>query len=163
MVDVRLVEVDADNWEACAALRVDEEDRRWVADVPYYLCLCAYGGTWHPLAIQIEDDVVGFLMWGVDDDLSRWMGGLVVDAAHRRRGVGRAAVIEAIRLLIAQPDCAGIALSCHPANRAARSLYAALGFADTGETAEDGAELVSRLLLDDAQALTDTDRPDPKP
>ena len=32
MVDVRLVEVDADNWEACAALRVDEEDRRWVAD-----------------------------------------------------------------------------------------------------------------------------------
>jgi diamine N-acetyltransferase len=153
VMDVRLVEVDADNWRACAALRVTGEQRRWVADVTYYLCLCTYGGTWHPLAIQLENDVVGFLMWGVDDDHSRWIGGLLVDAAHQRHGVGRAAVIEAIRLLIAQPDCAGIALSYQPANHAARSLYGALGFSDTGETAEDGSELVSRLRLHDAQAL----------
>jgi diamine N-acetyltransferase len=163
MMDVRLVEVDADNWRACAALRVAEEQRRWVADVTYYLCLCTYGGTWHPLAIQLENDVVGFLMWGVDDDHSRWIGGLLVDAAHQRHGVGRAAVIEAIRLLIAQPDCAGIALSCHPANHAARSLYGALGFADTGETADDGSELVSRLRLDDAQALAITEGSDTDP
>ena len=103
-------------------------------------------------------------MWGVDDDHSRWIGGLVVDAAHQRHGVGRAAVIEAIRLLIAQPDCAGIALSYHPANHAARSLYAALGFSDTGETAEDGSELVSRLRLDDAQTLAGIEGPDePRP
>jgi diamine N-acetyltransferase len=153
MVDVRLVEVDADNWRACVALRVDEEQRRWVADVAYYLCLCTYGGTWHPLAIQRDNDVVGFLMWAVDDDRSRWIGGLLVDTAHQRHGVGRAAVIEAIRLLVAQPDCTGIALSCHPDNHVARSLYGALGFSDTGETAEDGSELVSRLRLDDAQAL----------
>ena len=105
------------------------------------------------------DNVVGFLMWAVDDDHSRWIGGLVVDAAHQRHGVGRAAVIEAIRLLVAQPDCAGIALSCHPANHAARSLYAALGFSDTGETAEDG-ELVSRLRLGDAQTLAGIEGPD---
>ncbi len=157
MVDVRLVEVDADNWRACAALRVGEEQQRWVADVTYYLCLCTYGGTWHPLAIQRGDDVVGFLMWAVDDDHSRWIGGLIVDIAHQRHGVGRAAMIEAIRLLIAQPGCAGIGLSHHPDNRAARSLYGALGFSDTGETDEDGAELVSRLRLDDAQALATID------
>ena len=92
-------------------------------------------------------------MWGVDDDDSRWIGGLLVDAAHQGHGVGRAAVIEAIRLLVAQPDCAGIALSCHPDNHAARSLYGALGFSDTGDTAEDGSELVSRLRRQNARAL----------
>ena len=111
MVDVSLVAVSAANWRACAALQVEEDQRRWVADVTYYLCLCTYGDTWHPLAIEVENEVVGFLMWGVDDDESRWIGGLVIDAAHQRHGVGRAAVTEAIRLLIAQPGCTGVALS----------------------------------------------------
>jgi diamine N-acetyltransferase len=151
VVDVSLVDVDALNWQACAALRVEDGQRRWVADVTYYLCLCAYGDTWHPLAIEVENEVLGFLMWGIDDDDSRWIGGLVVDAAHQGRGVGTAAVIEATRVLIAQPGCAGIALSCNPLNEAARSFYAGLGFLETGETAEDGAELVSRLGLSEAR------------
>ena len=54
MTDVRLTEVGADNWRACAALRVTEDQRRWVAEVAYYLCLCAYGDTWHPLAIEAD-------------------------------------------------------------------------------------------------------------
>ena len=99
VVDVRLVEVDSDNWRACAALRPHDGQRRWVADITYYLCLCAYGDTWHPLAIEAGDDIVGFLMWGVDDDASRWIGGLVIDAAHQRRGIARAAVVQVVRLL----------------------------------------------------------------
>lgn len=148
-----LVDVDASNWGACAALRVEEGQRRWVADVTYYLCVCVYGDTWHPLAIEVDNEVVGFVMWGIDDDSSRWIGGLVVDAAHQGRGVGSAAVIEVTRVLIAQPGCAGVALSCDPLNEAARSFYAGLGFLETGETAEDGAELVSRLGLFDAREL----------
>jgi len=45
MVDVSLVAVSAANWRACAALRVEEDQRQWVADVTYYLCLCTYGDT----------------------------------------------------------------------------------------------------------------------
>lgn len=153
VVDVRLVEVDSDNWRACAALRPHDGQRRWVADITYYLCLCAYGDTWHPLAIEAGDDIVGFLMWGVDDDASRWIGGLVIDAAHQRRGIARAAVVQVVRLLIAQDGCTGVALSYGPDNEAARSLYAALGFIQTDETADDGAELVSRLSLQAAHQL----------
>lgn len=137
MVDVRLVEVDARSWRACPAL-----------------CLCAYGDTWHPLAIEVDDKVVGFLMWGVDEDASRWIGGPVVDVAHQRRGIARATVVQAVRLLVAQEGCTGVALSYGPDNQAARSLYAGLGFAQTGETVEEGAEVVSRLSLPDAHALT---------
>lgn len=159
MVDVSLEDVGASNWRACAALRVEEGQRRWVADVTHYLCLCAYGDTWHPLAIEVDNEVVAFLMWGIDDDASCWIGGLVVDAAHQGRGVGTAAVIEATRLLVDEPGCAGVALSCNPLNEAARSFYAGLGFLETGETAEDGAELVSRLSLSDARELVRIKRP----
>lgn len=153
MAEVRLVEVGGDNWRACVAVRVTDEQRRFVADVAYYLCLCAYGSTWHPLAIEVDDEVVGFLMWGADEDASRWIGGLSVDAAHQRRGIARAAVAHAVRLLIAHEGCTGIALSYSPDNLAARSLYAGLGFVETGETEDDGAEVVSRLTLPAARAL----------
>ncbi|MGC4750392.1 hypothetical protein ACLQ28_32695, partial [Micromonospora sp. DT201] len=31
-------------------------------------------------------------MWGVDDDGSHWIGGMLIDAAEQNRGVGRATV-----------------------------------------------------------------------
>jgi len=161
MVDVRLVEVGADNWRACAALRATEDQRRWVADVTYYLCLCAYGDTWHPLAIEVDDDIVGFLMWGVDDDdASRWIGGLVIDALHQRRGIAKAAMVQAVRLLTSQEGCSGAALSYDPDNQAARSLYAGLGFVKTDETEDEGSEVVSRLSLSAAQELLAGGAPD---
>ena len=147
MVDVRLSAVDAENWRTCVALRVAEHQRGWVADVAYYLCLCTYGGLWHPLAIEAEGEVVGFLMWGVDDDASRWIGGVVVDVAHQRRGIARAALTQVIDMLAAQEGCSGIALSHSQDNQAARDLYASLGFQPTGETTDDGAEVVSRLSV----------------
>jgi diamine N-acetyltransferase len=152
MVDVRLVPVGADNWRDCVALRVEEPQRRWVANVSYYLCLCTYGDTWHPLAVEVEGRVVGFLMWGVDDDASRWIGGLVVDAGAQRRGIGAAAVVAAVRVLVAQEGCTGIGLSYAPDNAVARGLYARLGFVETGETEGDG-EVVARLSLDAARTL----------
>ena len=147
VVDVRLAPVDADNWRACVALQVADHQRRWVADVAYYLCLCTYGGVWHPLAIEADGEIVGFLMWGVDDDASRWLGGVIVDVAHQRRGIARAAITEAIEMLTAQEGCSGVALSYSHDNQAARDLYTSLGFQPTGGTTDDGAEVVSRLPL----------------
>jgi diamine N-acetyltransferase len=159
VVDVRLLPVGAENWRDCAALRVTDEQRRWVADVTYYLSLCAYGRSWHPLAIEADEQVAGFVIWGVDDDASRWIGGLVIDAGHQRRGIAKQALVALIRVLIAQEGCTEVALSYGPDNVVARSLYAALGFVETGETADDGAELVARMSLETAHDLTDGSAP----
>lgn len=61
----------------------------------YYLCLCAYGTTWHPAAVTRAGRTVGFVMWGVDDDRSRWIGGLVVDVAVQPSGVAGGAEVVA--------------------------------------------------------------------
>lgn len=144
MRGVELEPVTEANWRACAALTVGPDQSRHVAAVTYYLCLCAYGSTWKPLAITRDGTVVGFCMWGLDDDGSRWIGGLVIDVAAQRSGVAS----QALRLLIerfeAEPDFRGVALSYAPDNTVARHLYASLGFRETGETDDDGAEIVAR-------------------
>ncbi|HYN65811.1 MAG TPA: GNAT family N-acetyltransferase [Ornithinibacter sp.] len=144
---VELRPVDAGSWRVVAGLTVAPGQERFVAAPTYYLALCAYGDVWHPMSVHdcdAGDAVVGFLMWGVDEaDGSCWLGGILVDLAHQGRGVGRAAVVEAMRMLREQAGSAGFALSYQPENTAARGLYASLGFLETGEVDDD--EVVARL------------------
>jgi diamine N-acetyltransferase len=141
-VDLTLEAVTADNWRACAALTVQPDQQPFVNAVTYYLCLCNYGDTWHPLAAVRDGEVVGFCMWGIDDDRSRWIGGVVVDAGRQRTGIGRAMIRTLLDRFAAEPDCPNVALSYQPENQAARALYASLGFVETGETEDD--EIVAR-------------------
>ena len=141
-MDITLTPVTADNWRACAALTVHPDQQRFVNAVTHYLCLCHYGDTWHPLAAVHDGEVVGFCMWGVDDDRSRRIGGVIADAARRRTGIGRAMISALLDRFAAEPDCPDVALSYQPDNKAARALYASLGFVETGETEDD--EIVAR-------------------
>lgn len=143
---VALRGVDTGNWHACVDLEVKEEQREFVHPVSYYLALCHYGGVWSPLAIYHEDEVVGFVMWAVDpSDNSGWIGGLTVAGRLQGRGLGRAAVEALLRWLRDECGCASAALSYAPANVRARTLYASLGFEQTGEFEDD--EPVARRPL----------------
>ena len=144
MSSVELHPVTADNWQACAALTVESDQARFVAPVTYYLCLCTYGDTWQPLAVERDGMVVGFCMYGMDDDGSAWIGGLLVDQPRQRTGVARAAVSALIDRCAGEPGCPGMALSYAPDNAGARALYRSVGFVETGETEDDGAEVVAR-------------------
>jgi diamine N-acetyltransferase len=140
-VAVRLEEVSASNWRAVAEVAPRPEQERFVAPVTRYLCLCHYGGDWHPLAIVDGDEVVGHVMWAEDPaDRAIWIGGLVIDARHQGRGVGRAAIAAMTDRFVSAPG--GLALSYEPENVVARQLYASLGFVETGE--REGDEIVAR-------------------
>lgn len=141
-----LEDVGADNWQECTALAVEQSQERFVAPVAYYLALCAYGKTpWHPLAVRSGDKVVGFVMWGIDpDDESFWIGGLVIDRRHQRRGYGRAVVARLLERA-ASDGHREVALSYDPQNALARSLYSSMGFVETGELADN--ETVARRPL----------------
>jgi diamine N-acetyltransferase len=140
--------VSGDNWRAVARLAVSEEQRAFVAEPAYYLALCAYGGLWQPLAMEAGGQIVGFMMWAVDpSDQSCWLGGILVDQDQQRRGYGRQAIQAALALLASEHGHRRFALSYDPANAAARRLYLALGFVETGEQEDD--ETVARLSLDE--------------
>jgi len=128
------------------ALEVDEPQLEFVAPVANYLALCAYGDSpWQPLAVRAGEEVVGFVMWGVDpDDQSFWIGGLVIDRRHQRRGYGRAVVAQLLERA-ASDGHRQAALSYDLRNTVARSLYASMGFVETGEVDDD--ETVARKPL----------------
>ena len=138
--------VDAHNWQQCAALEVGQWQQRFVAPVTYYLALCAYGDSpWQPLAVRVGEAVVGLVMWGVDpEDQSFWIGGLVIDRRHQQRGYGRAVVAQLLDRAAADGHREA-ALSYDPENTLARSLYASMGFVETGEVVDD--ETVARKQL----------------
>jgi diamine N-acetyltransferase len=141
---IELRDVDAHNWRACADLEVAPEQRDFVSPIARYLCLCHFGGVWHPLAMYAGDEVVGFVMWAVDPgDQTGWIGGLTIDGRQQRRGFGRGTLEAPIRRLLETGGCSSCALSYPPGNAAARDLYRALGFVETGEIEDD--ELVARF------------------
>lgn len=145
MTAISLRAIDRNNFRACLDIRHAEGQEKFVATTAEYLVLCHYGEQgWSPLGIYYNDEMVGFAMWAVDPaDGSHWIGGLIIDHRHQRRGIGRAAMEELIRRLSAKPNCKQVALSYRKDNHAARSLYARLGFSETGEVEDD--EIVARL------------------
>jgi diamine N-acetyltransferase len=146
---VTLVPVTAENWRDVAEIRATDGQRRWVADVTYYLCLSVYGGPWRSCAVLDGDDTVGHVMWAVDhEEDSHWIGGLVIAGDRQGQGLGRRTV-EALLSLWEneEPGLTGTpyteaALSVAPDNTTARGLYHSLGFVATGEMSDD--ELVLR-------------------
>jgi diamine N-acetyltransferase len=132
-------------------LEVEPEQRRFVAPVEHYLELCDRPGSpWRPFAVLEHGEVVGFVMHGVDpDDDSAWIGGLVIDRAYQRRGIGRAVVD--LMVTRATADGRASALSYEPANSVAKTLYERAGFAETGE--REGDEVVARRPLTPSERL----------
>ena len=139
---VTLRPVDDDNWRPVADVAPRDDQRAFVAALAArYLLLSTHSDVWNSLAVYADDAVVGHVMWGVDDDGSRWIGGMVIDAAEQGRGLGRATV----RTLADWLAEAGrpIRLSYHPDNTGAAALYTSLGFCPTGAMEDD--ELVAEL------------------
>ncbi len=142
---VTLHEVDADNWRAVADSAPRDDQRDWVpALAARYLVLSSREDTWNSLAVLAGDEVTGHIMWARDDDGSHWIGGMLIDAAHQGRGIGRAAVRTLAAWLSSTGDRTAVRLSYAPANEAAAHLYASLGFRPTG--VEEDGEVVAELV-----------------
>ncbi len=145
---VSIRDVDGGNWRDVVKLSVKAEQRDFVAEPCYYLALCSYGKLWQPLAICLDEQIIGFMMWAVDsDDGSCWIGGFIIDQSHQKKGLGRQALKAVIERLSKTRGHQNFALSYQPSNISAKHLYTSFGFLETDEW-EDG-EVVARLSLTD--------------
>jgi diamine N-acetyltransferase len=87
----------------------------------------SYGNDWHPLAICLDEQVIGFMMWAIDPaDGSCWLGGILVDQGMQKRRYGKQAVQAAITMLNGKYGHRNFALSYQPANLTAKHLYSKL-------------------------------------
>lgn len=78
------------------------------------------------LVAEIDGKLVGVLMAGYEGRRG-WINSFAVDPAHRKRGIGRALMVEAERLLRAA-GCPKINLQVRPDNKDAVEFYRRLGY-----------------------------------
>jgi diamine N-acetyltransferase len=143
---VQVRPVSRDNWHDVARLEVAEAQREFVDAPTFYLALCSYGQDWKPLAIYLEQRVIGFIMWTIDPaDKACWLGGFLIDKRYQRQGYGRQAIKAAMAMLAKEHGHRHFALSYYPHN-GAQHLYHELGFTETCEW--EGDEIVARLSID---------------
>ncbi|WP_033320973.1 GNAT family N-acetyltransferase [Streptomyces yerevanensis] len=141
---VTLREVGDENWRAVADIVPLDEQRSHVpAMAARYLLLSMREDSWNSLAVYADDAAVGHVMWGLDEDGSHWIGGMLIDGAEQGKGLGRALLLTMTGWLAAQEGCWTIRLAYQPDNAVAGRLYTSLGFVPTG--AVDGDEVIAEL------------------
>jgi diamine N-acetyltransferase len=144
-----LREITHENWLQCVHLKVAPEQEHFVASNGVSLAQSKYEPEWLPLALYDDEEMVGFVMYGVYREEGKyWILRVMVDHRFQGRGYGRAAMRLLLDRLRATPDCDEVAISYEPENEVARRLYASCGFRETGEVLE--GETVARFSFDAA-------------
>jgi diamine N-acetyltransferase len=145
-MDITFRPVTRANFSAVVELTVAPEQAEFVAPNVYSLAEAYLEPSWTPLAIYAGDALVGFALFGRDDETGRWwIMRYMIDAPHQDRGYGTAALPKLIDLMFERHGCGEIFLGYEPSNDVAKRLYARMGFVPTGEMV--GSEIVARLGL----------------
>lgn len=144
-MNVTLRDVTMENFHECIKLNVREEQKNFVAGNTFSLAEAKADGVSNPLAIYLDDQMVGFIMYDFEPKENRgYITRLMIDTRFQGRGYGRAAMQQVIERLRQIPGCREIRTSFAPSNTIAERLYTSLGFEHTGEV--DAGEIVVRAL-----------------
>lgn len=135
---VTLRELTHENFDECIQLRVREDQSDMIASNMYSLAQAWVDHEVTPLAIYDNDTMVGFLMFGLDDEDERyWLLRLMVDFNYQGRGYARQAMEQLIERLRLRFSCPALFLSFPARNEDAARLFTSLGFVATGETVDN--------------------------
>jgi fructokinase len=141
---VSLREIDSDNIDLVADLRVAESQKFHVASVGKTLWQAGQRKDMWVRAVYAGAEPVGMVALVErkpapgEERFEMYFARLLVDERYQGRGYGREAVRLAIEHARSRPGCGGMKISHVPANREAGRLYEGFGFRYTGATDADG-------------------------
>lgn len=146
-MNVSLREITPENFKECVNLNVAEGQEKFVAS---NVMSIAQAKIYYPqanlFAVYASDEMVGFVMFGFDEEDGRYyLGRLMIDEKHQGKGYGKAATFAVINQLKQTEDCRELYLSFVPENTGAERLYKSIGFERTGEISQ--GEIVMRFCL----------------
>lgn len=144
---ISLRTVTPDNLDEALALRVNDDQRRYVSTVSDSLALAyAYKENAFPFVVYNDETPVGFIMMGyyeVKQYYTLWK--LLIDKDHQNKGYGREALKQGIDFLKTSFDVKEIYTGVTPGNNVAKNLYLSVGFEETGLVENNMEELRLRL------------------
>ena len=155
-MSLSVLPVTIKNWRELSNLKVRENQKNFVAPNVYSIAESQFGydhpqdGHWDmvPYGIFDGDEPVGFLMIGYNMSHPRTQGfviRLMVDEKQQGKGYGKFGMNWILDHFRKDARIQRIGISYEPDNEVARTLYASLGFVETGEI--DHGEVVAELQI----------------
>jgi diamine N-acetyltransferase len=134
-MNIRLVEIDSENWYECCGLELTEEQAEYMESNAVSIAQTKFEPTLKAFAIYSDKKMTGFLMFNsVKEELDGyWIYRIMVDCSSQGKGIGKEATKLMIEEVAKLPDAEKIVVGYHPDNKAAHQLYASLGFIDEGD------------------------------
>lgn len=140
MINIKLHKITKEFESECTQLSVSSQQLDLVASNEDSLLHAANEPTSVPYGIFSEGIMVGFILF--DNEIYKdgyyWILRFMIDERFQRKGYGKAAIEEVIKMLSARVDCKQIRVSHIPHNITANKLYKDLGFIETGELEGNG-------------------------
>lgn len=127
--------VDQENWYECTQLRISEENgRRFIVPIVYSIAESKVETHLRPLAVLLDEQVIGFSMYCKDlDDGRYWIYVFMIDAELQGKGYGKAGLQRVMEYMRDTEDLDEIIIGHQPDNERAGYLYESVGFKQTGE------------------------------
>lgn len=131
------IEINSDNWEECVALHTNEDI--YIASNLYSIAEAQFYDKAISRAISVNDEMIGYVMFGEDEERSEvcWIDRFMI--GHRFRKKGHA--IKALNLIIDKakhnPQFKIVETSTDLKNLPMRSLLEKCGFKTENEIKDD--------------------------
>ena len=135
---IKLTQIDETNFLECFALRLGNGQERFVSSPIRSLAQAyVYRDQCMPFGIYAGDKMIGYVMVIYDREEQTYnIWHFMIDAAHQRKGYGKAALAQVIRYIKTKPfEPSGTVLLTY---QAAYAPYTDFGFCPTGRC--DGKE-----------------------
>ncbi len=142
---ITLSEIGYDIIDQVVALKVRDEQRDLVREPREALALAAGEQDFRPLAIYNDDELVGFCMYGTDEEDGRTsIQSLQIDAEHQGKGYSVLALKALVERIGAERNPAALYADIAPGNTGAAKVFAKAGFVQSGEVNDGEQEWVFR-------------------
>ncbi len=138
-MEITLCPVSSSDWLAVVKLSVADSQRHFIASNAFSLAQAAYTPNVYPLSIYAGNMLIGFAMYGYDQDFQPPMWGIwrfMIDQRYQKQGYGRQALSSLLQKLAAERGHGTVYISAVPENTVAIALYESAGFRRTGELIE---------------------------
>jgi len=144
-MSITLREINRENWRTC--YRLDAGDGgKYVASTQFSMLETLFDNRHDMRAIYADDDMIGFVMFGQDEDVPEDAYGIwryLIDKSHHGKGYSKTALNLVINHIKTVEGINAIYVSIIPDNEAGKALYESVGFVMTGDMLGD--EAVMRL------------------
>ena len=128
-MNIEFVTIDRSNYEACINLKVNPEQKTFVAPNLFSLVQSQYEPELFPLGILVNKELVGFLLYDFDLNINGWsMSRFMIDINHQNKGIGRKALNKFLDFFVAKHGHLGLYTSVSINNPNAKHLYESVGF-----------------------------------